>query len=122
MSQELLNGCDPAARIEKLGGAGMPEPVRIDLDPNTFPGSLDAAADEASAQRRVAVQEDMLTRSGPADGQVLPQRLDGGIGDIDGAVFWPLPSRTLRLRPSRSRSSKRSSSTSPERKPHCQSK
>ena len=90
MPEEPLDGSDPAARIEQLRGAGVPEPVRIGLHPYAFPGGLDAAANEASAQRRVAIQEDMLSRSGPAHGQVLPERLDGGISDINAAVFLAL--------------------------------
>jgi hypothetical protein len=90
VAEELLNGGDPAACVQELGGGGVAQAVRVDLHNHPIPGRFEASTDQILADRLIAVQENMVSGSRSTDGQVFLDGLDGGIGHEDGPVFHVL--------------------------------
>lgn len=70
VTEQGLNGGNFAASVEQLGGVGVAQLVRRHLDPGTFPGRFDTAADEILAHRPVAVEEDVVGCATAAPRQV----------------------------------------------------
>ena len=76
--------------FEQLRRGGMAQAVRVHLHPHPLPGVFDAGARQVFLERFVAVQEDVVGRTDPAHRQVCLERLHGGVGHVDGAVFHAL--------------------------------
>ncbi len=55
VTQELMDGSDWASGVEQLGYRGVPQAVRVDLDPGALPNIENASMQQIFAERLVGV-------------------------------------------------------------------
>src|SRR5258708_35384466 len=90
MAQQFLDGSDPATGIHQLGGARVAQPMRRHCDSHAFSSTSNAFSDQVFAHWPVAIEEYVSGWAGAAHGQVIVQRSDGHVSQVNSPVFLAL--------------------------------